>query len=135
MSTNRPSQGALAGFCTYGLRAVGGLAYGVGQFLRVPLLHLLDKSSRQPISSRAGDSCAAFGFAPSLTSCMPMARTNPVQFFQQVRSEVSKVTWPGRNEVVISTIMVLIMVLLASLFFLLADQVISWLVSMLLSIR
>ena len=64
-----------------------------------------------------------------------MARTNPVQFLQQVRSEVSKVTWPGRNEVVISTIMVLVLVILASLFFLTADQVISWLVTLMLSIR
>jgi preprotein translocase subunit SecE len=64
-----------------------------------------------------------------------MARTNPVQFLQQVRSEVSKVTWPGRNEVVISTIMVLVLVILASLFFLTADQIISWLVSLMLSIR
>ncbi|AVF05162.1 MAG: preprotein translocase subunit SecE [Devosia indica] len=64
-----------------------------------------------------------------------MARTNPVQFFQQVRSEVSKVTWPGRSEIVISTIMVLVLVILASLFFLAADQVISWFVSLMLSIR
>jgi preprotein translocase subunit SecE len=64
-----------------------------------------------------------------------MARTNPITFFQQVRSEVSKVTWPGRNEVIISTIMVLVLVIFASLFLLLADQVISWLVSLMLSIR
>jgi len=64
-----------------------------------------------------------------------MARTNPITFFQQVRTEVSKVTWPTRNEVVISTIMVLVLVALASLFFLAADQIISWLVSMMLSIR
>ena len=64
-----------------------------------------------------------------------MARTNPITFLQQVRSEVSKVTWPGRNEIVISTIMVLVLVILASLFFLAADQVISWLVSLMLSIR
>ncbi|MBF0679919.1 MULTISPECIES: preprotein translocase subunit SecE [unclassified Devosia] len=64
-----------------------------------------------------------------------MARTNPITFFQQVRSEVSKVTWPGRNEVVISTIMVLVLVAFASVFFLLADQIISWLVSLMLSIR
>ncbi len=64
-----------------------------------------------------------------------MARTNPITFFQQVRSEVSKVTWPSRNEVVISTIMVLVLVIFASIFFLLADQIISWLVSLMLSIR
>lgn len=64
-----------------------------------------------------------------------MARTNPITFFQQVRSEVSKVTWPSRNEVIISTIMVLVLVIFASLFFLAADQIISWLVSLMLSIR
>ncbi|KFC62817.1 preprotein translocase subunit SecE [Devosia sp. LC5] len=64
-----------------------------------------------------------------------MARPNPIQFLQQVRQETSKVTWPGRNEVLISTIMVLVLVTAASLFFLLADQVISWAVSLMLSIR
>jgi preprotein translocase subunit SecE len=64
-----------------------------------------------------------------------MARTNPITFLQQVRSEVSKVTWPNRNEVLISTAMVLVLVTLASLFFLLADTGISWLVRLMLSIR
>jgi preprotein translocase subunit SecE len=64
-----------------------------------------------------------------------MARTNPITFLQQVRQEASKVTWPGRNEVLISTVMVIILVALASLFFLVADQIISFLVSLMLSIR
>ena len=57
-----------------------------------------------------------------------MARTNPLTFLQQVRSEVAKVVWPTRNETLISTAMVLGMVALASLIFLLADQVIGWVV-------
>ncbi len=64
-----------------------------------------------------------------------MARTNPITFLQQVRTEVAKVVWPSRNEVLISTVMVLILVALASLFFLLADQLISWGVQAVLSIR
>jgi preprotein translocase subunit SecE len=64
-----------------------------------------------------------------------MARTNPITFFQQVRTEVSKVTWPSRNEVLVSTAMVLVLVAAASLFFLIADQVISWGVQLMLSIR
>lgn len=63
-----------------------------------------------------------------------MARTNPFTFLQQVRSEVSKVVWPSRNETVVSTIMVLIMVALASVFFLIADQLISWVVQLMLSL-
>ena len=64
-----------------------------------------------------------------------MAKTNPIMFLQQVRAEINKVVWPSRNETLISTVMVLIMVLLASLFFLAADQVIAWVVQLLLSIR
>jgi preprotein translocase subunit SecE len=64
-----------------------------------------------------------------------MAGVNPLKFLQEVRKEVAKVTWPTRQETMISTIMVLIMVLVASLFFLVADQVIAFLVQLVLSIR
>lgn len=64
-----------------------------------------------------------------------MARTNPFTFIQQVRSEISKVVWPTRNETVISTVMVLVMVTLASLFFLASDQIIQFFVGLMLSIR
>ena len=63
-----------------------------------------------------------------------MARTNPFTFFQQ-RSEVGKVVWPTRNETLISTAMVLVMVIFASLFFLAADQIIQFFVGLILSIR
>jgi len=64
-----------------------------------------------------------------------MAAMNPLKFLQEVRQETSKVTWPSRNETLISTVMVLVMVALASFFFLAADQVIAWLVQLMLSIR
>ena len=60
---------------------------------------------------------------------------NPVKFLQEVRQEVGKVTWPTRNETVVSTLMVLGMVALASIFFLLADQIISWGIQAILKIR
>ena len=53
-----------------------------------------------------------------------MARTNPVQFIQQVRAEVGKVVWPTRREVTLTTIMVLIMAAVMALFFTLVDLVI-----------
>ena len=58
-----------------------------------------------------------------------MAKTNPFEFIQQVRQETAKVTWPTRRETMITTIMVLIMVALASVFFLGVDAVLSWLVN------
>lgn len=61
-----------------------------------------------------------------------MAKTNPFTFIQQVRSETSKVTWPTRRETVVTTLMVFVMVLVASIFFLAADQLMGWGIGMLL---
>ena len=55
-----------------------------------------------------------------------MAITNPLQFLQQVRTEVGKVTWPNRREVVLTTVMVFIMAMLTSLFFFLVDILIRF---------
>jgi preprotein translocase subunit SecE len=63
-----------------------------------------------------------------------MAKTNPFTFLQQVRSEASKVTWPSQKETVVTTAMVFVMVFLASIFFLLADQIMSYGVSLLLGL-
>lgn len=63
-----------------------------------------------------------------------MPRANPFEFIQQVRSEVAKVTWPTQKETVITTVMVLVMSILASLFFLAADQILSWFVGLLLNV-
>lgn len=63
-----------------------------------------------------------------------MAKTNPFEFLQQVRAETAKVTWPTRNETIVTTIMVLIMAVLAAVFFFLADQVLSWGVGTLLGL-
>ena len=63
-----------------------------------------------------------------------MAKTNPFEFMQQVRTETSKVTWPTRKETVITTVMVFIMVLVAAVFFLAADQILSWLVGLVLGL-
>jgi preprotein translocase subunit SecE len=63
-----------------------------------------------------------------------MARTSPFEFLQQVRTEVSKVTWPTRKETLITTVMVFVMVILAAIFFLVADQVLSFAVSFVLGI-
>ncbi len=59
---------------------------------------------------------------------------NPFEFIQEVRTETAKVTWPTWKEVWITTVMVLIMVTLASIFFMLADQIMGWLVSLVLRI-
>jgi preprotein translocase subunit SecE len=57
-----------------------------------------------------------------------MAKTNPVAFLQEVRDEARKITWPTRQELLVSTIMVFIMVIVASLFFLGVDAVLKYVV-------
>jgi preprotein translocase subunit SecE len=51
-------------------------------------------------------------------------KANPLQFLQQVRSEVGKVVWPTRREVLLTTVMVFIMAALTSLFFFIVDLII-----------
>ena len=58
------------------------------------------------------------------------SKTNPFTFLQEVRAETAKVTWPSRRETMISTIMVLIMVAFASVFFFAADFLIGFLMSL-----
>ncbi|MEM1362194.1 MAG: preprotein translocase subunit SecE [Pseudomonadota bacterium] len=53
-----------------------------------------------------------------------MAITNPFQFIQQVRGEVSKIVWPGRREVLVTTAMVLVMATLTAIFFFFVDWII-----------
>lgn len=55
-----------------------------------------------------------------------MAKTNPFQFIQQVRAEVSKVVWPSRRETMLTTAMVFVMATFAAIFFFLVDQIIFY---------
>ena len=53
-------------------------------------------------------------------------RVSPVQFFQEVRREMSKVTWPSWKETWLTTVMVFIMVGLTMVFFALVDFVLNY---------
>ena len=63
-----------------------------------------------------------------------MARANLFKFLQEVRVETEKVTWPTRRETLITTAMVFIMAAASSIFFLFADQVIRFVITLLLGI-
>jgi preprotein translocase subunit SecE len=60
---------------------------------------------------------------------------SPFKFLQEVRSETAKVTWPTRRETMVTTIMVFVMVAMASVFFFAADQLIRYLVTLVLGIH
>ena len=63
-----------------------------------------------------------------------MAKVSPFKFMQEVRAEAQKVTWPTRKETTVTTIMVFVMVAIASVFFLLADQLMRIAVSFILGV-
>jgi preprotein translocase subunit SecE len=70
-----------------------------------------------------------------MTDAITTMAFSPFKFLQEVRSETAKVTWPSRRETTITTIMVFVMVALASVFFFAADQVIRVFVTFLLGIH
>ena len=72
-------------------------------------------------SQRSGQDESSKTIEGSAEEVRKKSQTSPLEFFQQVRSEGEKVTWTGRNETFVSTIMVLIMVAIMSLFFFVVD--------------
>jgi preprotein translocase subunit SecE len=63
-----------------------------------------------------------------------MAKISPFKFMQEVRAEAQKVTWPTRRETAVTTAMVFVMVAVASVFFLVADQIMRFVVTFVLGI-
>ena len=61
-----------------------------------------------------------------------MAKTNPAQFVRQVRQEINRITWATRRETMYASLSVLVMAIIASLFFLLVDLLLSSVVEFLL---
>lgn len=63
-----------------------------------------------------------------------MAKFAPIEFFKQVKSEAKKVSWPTRPELMSSTIAVFIMVVIASIFLFVADEILGYLVQLVLGL-
>ncbi|MBV9218559.1 MAG: preprotein translocase subunit SecE [Methylobacteriaceae bacterium] len=59
---------------------------------------------------------------------------NPFEFLQAVRAEAAKITWPTRRETLITTALVFVMVLIASLFFLAVDTILQIVVPLVLGL-
>jgi len=77
-----------------------------------------------PLAARRG------AFEPTEAGIM----ANPFQFLQQVRAEATKVVWPTRRETLITTAMVMLMAVFASVFFLVVDESLRIVVSLALGI-
>ena len=60
---------------------------------------------------------------------------NPLKFVQSVKQEAFKVTWPTRKDVLIGSLMVFVMAAVAAIFFLLLDQILRFLLDLILTIN
>ena len=60
---------------------------------------------------------------------------NPIKFIQEVKQEAFKVTWPTWKETLQGALMVFVMAVVMSLFFLLLDQILRFLLNIILTIN
>jgi preprotein translocase subunit SecE len=95
------------------------------------------KSDLAAMKSRAARSAVVAGGSATAAAAKPAAPKkpfNPAQFFREVRAEGRKISWTSRRETWVTTVFVLIMVALASLFFFGVDVALSWAVNELLKL-
>jgi preprotein translocase subunit SecE len=92
-------------------------------------------STPQAMRNRAAKTAAVIAPASALAPTeVKKKRTSPAQFFREVRAEGRKITWTSRRETWITSVMVAIMVVVASLFLFSADAVLTLAVNKLLSL-
>jgi preprotein translocase subunit SecE len=63
-----------------------------------------------------------------------MTKMKPIRYLQEIKSEITKVTWPTKRETTVTSLMVLVFVFVAAIFFLISDRILSWIVSLILGI-
>ena len=51
---------------------------------------------------------------------------NPLNFFRSVKQEIFKITWPSSKEALMGSVMVIVMAVIASVFFLILDQIFKY---------
>lgn len=87
------------------------------------------KTAEAPRGNAAGKGTAIGKIEPVKAAAAPAAPKKPfniVKFFTEVRQEARKITWTSRKETWITTVMVMIMVVLAALFFFVTDAILGW---------
>jgi len=63
-----------------------------------------------------------------------LAKTSPIEFFNQVKAEARKIVWPSGRETMMTTVMVVIMTGLLGVFFFGIDSIFGWIVKTLLAL-
>ena len=74
------------------------------------------------------------GSIPSAPAKINRIMKNPLKFFQEVKQEAFRVTWPTGKETMQGTLMVIAMAIIAALFFLLMDQILKFFLDIILKV-
>ena len=78
----------------------------------------------------------AEGSSPSAPANLSLEiMRNPIKFIQEVKQEAFKVTWPTKKDTLTGTLMVFVLASLAAVFFLLLDQILKFLLDLILTIN
>jgi|TARA_B100001964_G_scaffold45237_1_gene50358 preprotein translocase subunit SecE len=59
---------------------------------------------------------------------------NPLKFIQAVKNEAFKVSWPTGKETLTGAVMVVLLAIIAAIFFLILDQILKFLLNFTLTI-
>ena len=60
---------------------------------------------------------------------------NPLKYIQSVKQEAFKITWPTKKDVMLGSLMVLVLSTIAAIFFLILDQILRFLLNLVLTIN
>ena len=62
-------------------------------------------------------------------------KTSLSEFIRETRQEINKVTWPSRKETLMTTVMIVVMALVAGVFFLAVDSGLGFVISRFLGMQ
>jgi|TARA_Y100000816_G_scaffold283994_1_gene261569 preprotein translocase subunit SecE len=76
----------------------------------------------------------AVGSIPSAPAKIIIMK-NPLKFFQEVKQEAFRITWPTKKDTMMGALMVFALSSIAAIFFLLLDQILRFLLNFVLTIN
>ena len=74
------------------------------------------------------------GSSPSAPAKLNIMK-NPLKFIQEVKQETFRITWPTKKETMMGAIMVFALASIAAIFFLILDQILRFLLNLVLTIN
>jgi preprotein translocase subunit SecE len=75
------------------------------------------------------------GSSPSAPAKLKKIMKNPLRFFQEVKQEAFRITWPTKKDTMMGAIMVFALASIAAIFFLILDQILRFLLNLILTIN